>query len=74
MDGKFKAAFQKVNTLHAKNSFAFALVVGNLFASTQSSSDAIDPDVQLLVDGKIELALPTYFALGSHALPPAVVE
>ena len=74
MDGQFKAVFQKVKALHAKNNFAFALVVGNLFAGTQSSSDAVDPDVQLLVDGKVEVALPTYFALGSHALPPAVVE
>lgn len=74
VDGHFQAVFQKVNALHAKNNFAFALIVGNLFASTESSSDATEPDVQSLVDGKTEIALPTYFALGSRALPPAVVK
>ena len=32
VDGQFRAVFQKVNALHAKNNFAFALIVGNLFA------------------------------------------
>ncbi|KAF1930320.1 uncharacterized protein M421DRAFT_3398 [Didymella exigua CBS 183.55] len=74
VDGQFKAVFQKVNALHAKNNFAFALIVGNLFASTESSSDVTGRDVQSLIDGKIEVALPTYFALGGRALPPAAVE
>lgn len=73
VDGQLEAVFQKVNALHAKNNFAFALIVGNLFASTQSTSDLTEPGVQSLLDGKIDVALPTYFALGSHALPPAVV-
>jgi hypothetical protein len=30
--------------------------------------------VQTLIDGNIDVPLPTYFALGSHPLPPAVVE
>ncbi|KZM25284.1 uncharacterized protein EKO05_0000595 [Ascochyta rabiei] len=74
VDGQFQPVFQKVNALHAKNNFAFALIVGNLFNSTQSSSDVAEPSVQSLVDGTIEVALPTYFVLGSHALPPAVVQ
>ena len=74
MNGQFRAVIQKINSLHAKNNFAFALIVGNLFARLQDEDEEIDPDVQALVDGSIDIALPIYFALGSHALPPAVVQ
>lgn len=69
VNGQFKAVFQKLGALHAKNNFAFAIIVGNLFANGVD-----DPDVQALVDGKIDVALPAYFALGSHPIPPKVVE
>lgn len=74
VNGQFRAVFQKVGALHAKNNFAFALVVGNLFAGSSEAAETQDVDIQLLVDGKIDIPLPTYFALGSHALPPVIVQ
>lgn len=63
-----RAVFQKLGALHAKNNFALAIVAGNLFAEA-----ADEPDVQALIDGDINVPLPTYFALGSRPLPSAVV-
>ncbi|KAH7354591.1 CwfJ C-terminus 2-domain-containing protein-like protein [Pyrenochaeta sp. MPI-SDFR-AT-0127] len=69
VNGQFKAVFQKLGALHAKNNFAFAIIVGNLFAN-----DTDAPGVQSLADGEIDIAFPTYFALGSYPFPPKVVE
>ncbi|OAL45078.1 hypothetical protein IQ07DRAFT_233326 [Pyrenochaeta sp. DS3sAY3a] len=74
VQGQFKAVFQKLHTLHAKNNFAFAIVVGDLFANTSAEDEPTDADVQSLVDGRIDVPLPTYFALGRHPLPPLVVQ
>jgi len=57
--------------LHAKNNFAFAIIVGSLFGDAEAADGV---DVQLLLDGKIDVPLPTYFALPKHPLPPAVVQ
>jgi diadenosine tetraphosphate (Ap4A) HIT family hydrolase len=74
VNGQFKAVFQKLGALHAKNNFAFAVIVGSLFgdAADESSADAVD--VQELLGGKVEVPLPTYFALPRHPLPPVVVD
>lgn len=72
VNGQFKPVFQKIGALHAKNNFAFAIVVGSLFADPSAAAETDDVDVQLLVDGKIDVPLPTYFALASHSLPQAV--
>jgi hypothetical protein len=74
VDGHFQAVFQKLNALHAKNSFAFALVVGNLFANPSSGEQPDEAAIQSLINGGVEIALPTYFALGSHPFPPAVIQ
>ncbi|KAF2845435.1 CwfJ domain-containing protein [Plenodomus tracheiphilus IPT5] len=74
VNGHFRTVFQKVGALHAKNNFAVAIVVGNLFAGPDATTETDHVDVQSLVDGKIELSLPTYFALGSHPLPPAILQ
>jgi diadenosine tetraphosphate (Ap4A) HIT family hydrolase len=74
VNGQFRAVFQKLGALHSKNAFAFALVVGNLFADPEISTDEDDQEVQELLVGKIGVSLPIYFALRSHALPAPVVE
>jgi len=71
VNGQCKAVFQKLGALHAKNNFAFAIIVGSLFGDAEVAGSA---DVQLLLDGKIDVPLPTYFALAKQPLPPAVVE
>tara|TARA_R110002003_G_scaffold2027_2_gene23871 strand:- start:783 stop:2393 length:1611 start_codon:yes stop_codon:yes gene_type:complete len=74
VNGQYNAVFQKLSALHAKNDFAFAIVAGSLFGSSWETEGAAQADVQLLLDGKIYVPLPTYFALGRHPLPPAVVQ
>ena len=72
VNGQFKTVFQKLGALHAKNNFAFAIVAGDLFAGSLEAEGTDAADVQALVDGSIDVPLPTYFALGNHPLPPAV--
>lgn len=74
VNGQFRAVFQKISALHAKNNFAFAIIVGNLFAGSSEIDKDHDEDVHQLVGGHIDVPLPTYFALGSHSLPPPVVQ
>lgn len=45
------------------------MVTGNLFAEAQD-----DDTVTALLDGRISIPCPTYFTVGSTALPPAVVQ
>jgi hypothetical protein len=66
--------FQKLGALHSKNAFALALVIGNLFADPETASNDDNENIQNLLGGKIEIALPIYFALGTHALPQEVVD
>ncbi|KAF1848334.1 CwfJ domain-containing protein [Cucurbitaria berberidis CBS 394.84] len=73
VNGQIQAVFSKLGALHAKNNFAFAIIVGNLFADSWES-DGAGATIQSLVDSKIDVPLPTYFALGSRPLPPPVVE
>ncbi|KAL6704143.1 hypothetical protein ACN47E_008703 [Coniothyrium glycines] len=74
VDGNFRTVFHKISGLHAKNNFALAVVVGNLFARSEDTSASTSDDLQALVDGNIDVPLPTYFALGSRPLPPLVVQ
>jgi hypothetical protein len=60
--------------LHAKNNFAFAVIVGSLFSESWEADGADASSLQSLVDGKMDIPLPTYFALGKHPFPPAVVQ
>ena len=73
-NGQFPTVFGKIATLHAKNSFAFAIVAGNLFADPASSSDHDEQNLTSLLSGSISVPLTTYFTLGQHPLPPRVVE
>lgn len=59
--------FTKISTLHAKNSFTLAIVAGNLFAED-------DDTVGELLNGAIQVPLPTYFTVGTTPLPPRIIE
>lgn len=74
VNGQFLAVFQKIGALHSKNSFSFALFVGNLFASPESATDEDSSNIQKLIDGEIRIPLPTYFVLGTQELPNLVIK
>lgn len=68
VDGQFQPVFAKVAKLHAKNNFSLALVAGNLFPSQD------DTAVSDLLSGNVTISLPTYFTVGTHALPQRILE
>ncbi|KAL0254882.1 hypothetical protein SLS55_009406 [Diplodia seriata] len=74
VNGQFPDVFKKIAGLHAKNSFAFAIVAGDLFADPQIATPEDDKNEADLVAGNIDLPLPIYFALGSRSLPEKVVQ
>lgn len=57
----------KLSTLHSKNNFSFAIVVGDLF-------DEDDDAVADLLAENISIPLPTYFTVGVKPLPQRVVD
>ncbi|KAH8891860.1 hypothetical protein GQ53DRAFT_719602 [Thozetella sp. PMI_491] len=69
VNGQLEAAFKKLSLLHAKNSFSFAIVTGNLFAEEQEQAS-----LEALLSGQITIACPTYFTVGTTPLPAGVVE
>lgn len=73
MNGQFPEVLQKIEALHRKNNFAFALVIGNLFKEESRASSEDSDNVVRLLNGKIKVPLPTYFALGTHGLPAPVI-
>ncbi|KAK7533189.1 CwfJ C-terminus 1-domain-containing protein-like protein [Phyllosticta citribraziliensis] len=74
VNGQFPDVFKKIAGLHAKNSFAFAIVAGDLFSDPQSLTEEDEKNIEDLISGKTEVTLPTYFTLGSKALPNKVAE
>ena len=74
VDGHFIPAFEKLAKLQSKTPFAFALIAGDLFGDLSSSTPELEEAVDSLLDGRINVALPTYFTVGRHALPPRVIE
>ena len=73
INGRFSQLFAKLAELQPKHQFAFAIVAGNLFAHPEAATPEDDEQIQSLLDGKIDVPVTTYFALGNHPLPPAVV-
>ncbi|KAB5580187.1 cwfJ domain-containing protein [Coniochaeta sp. 2T2.1] len=69
ISGQLESAFKKLTNLHAKNNFSLALATGNLFSEAQD-----DGTITALLNGTLSIPCPTYFTVGSHALPPAVVQ
>jgi len=74
VNGEISAVFGKLGALHAKNNFSFALIVGELFSSSTTEGTSNDEQVDSLLDGQIDVPLPTYFALGKRILPDKVAE
>ncbi|KAK1757928.1 CwfJ C-terminus 2-domain-containing protein-like protein [Echria macrotheca] len=67
--GQLRAAFGKLATLHGKNAFSLAIVTGNLFAEDQD-----DDELKAFLDGQIPITCPTYFTVGTTALPQPVID
>ncbi|CRK23988.1 hypothetical protein BN1723_013150 [Verticillium longisporum] len=67
LNGALKPAFSKAATLHSKNKFDFAIISGNLFAESDDETAAS------LLNGEIVVPLPTYFTVGTSALPATIV-
>ncbi|EKJ76732.1 hypothetical protein FPSE_03143 [Fusarium pseudograminearum CS3096] len=67
LNGQLEPAFKKLATLHAKNNFSMAILTGDIFSATQD-----DESVAALLDGTLQVPLPTYFTMGSHPLPPRI--
>ncbi|KAF2487332.1 CwfJ C-terminus 2-domain-containing protein-like protein [Neohortaea acidophila] len=74
VNGRISELFTKLSTLHAKQSFAFAIIAGNLFSPAASTSEAEHTEISTLLNGAIDVPLPTYFALGTNSLPTAVLD
>lgn len=64
--------FTKLAKLHAKQSFAFAIVVGDLFGDCSTEQEL--EEISALFHGSISVPLPTYFTLGNRPLPTRVIE
>ncbi|KAL9076408.1 MAG: hypothetical protein Q9157_003696 [Trypethelium eluteriae] len=74
INGQFQTVFEKIAALHAKNNFSFGIIAGDLFADPLSTTTEDEEFVTALIDGKIEIALPLYFAIGAFPLPDRIVE
>ncbi|KAL9093589.1 MAG: hypothetical protein Q9165_003984 [Trypethelium subeluteriae] len=74
INGQFRTVFDKIAALHAKNNFSFGIIAGDLFADPLSTTAEDEEHVTALLDGKVEIALPLYFAIGASALPDRIVE
>ena len=74
LDGQIKPTCEKLAKLHAKNAFAFALIVGDLFPDPASLTSDDEGTITSLLNGKIEIPLMTYFTLGQYALPQQIID
>ncbi|KAJ6008122.1 CwfJ C-terminus 2-domain-containing protein-like protein [Penicillium herquei] len=69
---QLQAAFTKLAKLQAKQNFAFAIIVGDLFGDC-STENQLD-EISALLHGNIGVPLPTYFTVGDLPLPTRIVE
>lgn len=74
INGKLSEFFTKLSTLQSRQQFAFALIVGNLFADPDGTTSDEAEDLAKLIKGEIEVPVTTYFSIGRRALPETVVE
>ncbi|EXJ93150.1 hypothetical protein A1O3_01707 [Capronia epimyces CBS 606.96] len=72
VQGQLRKAFEKISKLQAKQNFTLALVVGDLFGAEGDESNS--DDVQALLQGHINVPLPTYFTIGDSSFPDTVKE
>ncbi|KAK2600265.1 hypothetical protein QQS21_004984 [Conoideocrella luteorostrata] len=64
LNGQLEPVLKKLASLHSKNHFSLAILTGDVF--TPSTDDAT---ISALLDGTLEVPLPTYFTIGTHSLP-----
>ncbi|KAJ5662712.1 hypothetical protein N7462_011638 [Penicillium macrosclerotiorum] len=69
---QLRAVFTKLAKLHVKQNFAFALIVGNLFGDCTTEAEL--DEITALLNGNVNVPLPTYFTLGNLPLPTRIVE
>lgn len=55
-----------------KQNFAFAIIVGNLFGDCSTENEL--EEISALLQGNINVPLPTYFTVGDKPLPTRIVE
>lgn len=67
LNGQLEGAFNKLAALQAKNDFSLAILTGDVFTPTTG-----DEVVSSLLNGALEVPLPTYFTVGTHPLPPRI--
>ena len=67
LNGDLEPALKKLKALHSKNNFALAILAGDVFTPTTD-----DATIDALLDGTLEVPLPTYFTVGVHPLPPRI--
>ncbi|KAI9840723.1 MAG: hypothetical protein M1837_001346 [Sclerophora amabilis] len=68
--GNLRSVLTKLTTLHSKNSFSLAIILGDLFADPTPSDD----EVTSLLDNSSHVPLPTYFTLGHLPLPQRIID
>jgi hypothetical protein len=69
---QLREVFTKLAKLQAKQAFALAIVVGDLFGDCTTEQEL--DEISALLQGSISVPLPTYFTLGSRPLPTRVIE
>ncbi|KAI5466034.1 CwfJ C-terminus 1-domain-containing protein-like protein [Mariannaea sp. PMI_226] len=67
LNGQLETALKKLSALHSKNNFSLAILTGDVFTP---STD--DESITALLNGTLQVPLPTYFTVASHALPPRI--
>ncbi|OAA71451.1 CwfJ domain protein [Cordyceps fumosorosea ARSEF 2679] len=73
LNGNLEPAFKKLAALHAKNSFALALLTGDVFGPETDDDETRSAAIDALLAGTLTVPLPTYFTVGSRPLPARVV-
>ena len=72
--GRLSEVFEKISKLHTKTSFSLAIILGDLFADPTNTSAEDETSLTALINGEINIALPTYFTLGKFTLPQKIVD
>ncbi|KJZ78346.1 hypothetical protein HIM_02384 [Hirsutella minnesotensis 3608] len=67
LNGQLEPALNKLGALHAKNSFAVAILAGDVF--TPETDPAV---IDALTSGVLTVPLPTYFTVGTHPFPEKI--
>lgn len=72
VNSAFRDIFKKLEKLHTKQNFSFAIVVGDLFSSEKSGDDG--GELAALLRSEIKVPLPTYFTVGLRIMPDEVMD